>query len=416
MPQAKAQALADMQFPTAFVQAVPLFGPRHSTQIHRTCKLTRMAAAELTQTQSHPGKHTAFEKRPVGQNGLVMTEVTLGTMTWGHQNSEEDAHDQLDYAYERGVVGIDAAEMYPVPPEEDTCGDTERMLASWVRKRGGPAFRDKLVIFSKVAGGSGSGRSFPWIRGTDRKVDRTNIRQAVEGILSRLGTDYIDLLQIHWPDRYVPMFGAGAYDMSQEYASVPFEEQVATMDELIKEGKIRNYGLSNETAWGVAQFDAIARANGYARPVSIQNSYNLIYRDFEAHLAEASSPSNADVPLLAYSPLAGGALTGKYLHDVEPQGARFTLFPGYMKRFQSSLASEAIVQYNKIASEAGLSLTQLALAWCKSRWFVRSTIVGATSVAQLEEDLNSFAINLDSEVIKAVDQVYKRYRDPSRTS
>ncbi|CDF35170.1 unnamed protein product [Chondrus crispus] len=337
-------------------------------------------------------------------------------MTWGHQNSESDAHDQLDHAFERGVIGIDCAEMYPVPPTKDSSGRTEKYIGSWIKERGGAPFREKLVLCSKVAGGAAPGRVFSWIRGEDRRVDRTNIREAVDGILSRLGTNYIDLLQIHWPDRYVPMFGAGAYDFSKERSSVSFEVQVSAMDELIREGKIRNYGLSNETAWGVAQFDAVARRLGAAAPVSVQNNYSLIYRDFEAHLAEACAPSNANMPLLAYSPLAGGALTGKYLSKEVPDGARFTVYPNYMKRFQSSLASAAIAEYQKIADDAGLTLTQLSLAWCKSRWFVQSTIIGATSVAQLDEDLNSFGVELDKSTITAVDKLYARYRDPSRTS
>lgn len=374
-----------------------------------------VAAEDVGARQRNSGK-VELEKQQVGESDLVLTDVCLGTMTWGAQNSEEEAHTQLDFAHERGVVGIDCAEMYPVPPAKDSCGQTERFVGSWIRSRGGSAFREKLVICSKVAGGAAPGRGFAWIRGEDRKVDKANIRQAVDGILSRLGTDYIDLLQIHWPDRYVPLFGAGAYDVEKERTAVPFEEQVSTMDELIKEGKIRHYGLSNETAWGVSQFDSVARRMGFARPVSIQNNYSLIYRDFEAHLAEACAPSNANVPLLAYSPLAGGALTGKYLSNPVPEGARFTLYPNYMKRFQSSLASEAISEYKRIADDSGMTLTQLSLAWCKSRWFVRSTIIGATSIGQLEEDLDAFSIELDKSVIRAIDKVYARFRDPSRTS
>ncbi|KAI0565215.1 NADP-dependent oxidoreductase [Gracilaria domingensis] len=359
---------------------------------------------------------TDYKIRPVGDAGLVMTEVTLGTMTWGHQNTEQEAHDQLDCAFERGVVGIDGAEIYPVPPREETCADTERMIGSWIKKRGGSSFREKLVIFSKVAGGNIGGRTMSWIRGNDRKVDKKNIRTAVEGILKRLGTDYIDLLQIHWPDRYVPLFGAGAYDITKEVDAVPFEEQVAAMDELIKEGLIRNYGLSNETAWGVSQFHAVAQANGWAKPVSIQNSYSLIYRDFDGHLAEVCAERNTNVPLLAYSPLAGGALTGKYLEPPFPSDTRFALYPGYMERFRSSLAAEAIREYKRVADEAGLTLTQLSLAWCKSRWFVASTIIGATSIKQLEENLDAFSVDLDPAVIEAVEKVYMRYRDPSKTS
>lgn len=374
-----------------------------------------MLVPSTTSAPSSKSLHS-FAQRKLASSDLTLTEVCLGTMTFGHQNTEQQAHALLDYAHCRGVVGIDTAEIYPVPPSKETCGLTERFVGSWIRKRGGAAFRDKLVILSKVAGGSTRDRGLAWVRGKGRRVDRSGIRDAVHGILDRFGTDYVDLLQIHWPDRYVPSFGAGAYDVERESGAVSFEEQVAAMDELIREGKIRNYGLSNETAWGVAQFDAVARARGYARPVSIQNSYSLIYRDFESHLAEACAPSNADLPLLAYSPLGGGALTGKYLADNVPRTARFAMYPNYMKRFQNSLVTEATIEYRRIAEEANLTLTQLSLAWCKSRWFVGSTIVGATSVDQLQEDLDSFAIKLDTATINAVNSVYTRYRDPSRTS
>jgi aryl-alcohol dehydrogenase-like predicted oxidoreductase len=357
-----------------------------------------------------------LERRAVGGNGLVLTEVALGTMTWGQQNSVEDAHAQLDYAFERGVVGIDAAEMYPVPPRRETSGRTEEYISSWLASRGGKSFRDRLVIASKVAGSAASGRSFPWIRGPERRLDDHNISAAVDGILARLGTDYVDLLQVHWPERYVPMFGASEYDASQERECVSILEQLSALDRMVKSGRVRNIGLSNETAWGVAQFAAVAEAHGLVKPVSLQNSYSLIHRDFEGHVSEACAPVNADMPLLAYSPLAGGALTGKYLTDSVPENARFTLYPNYMKRFQSSLASEAIGLYADIAREAGLTLTQLALAWCKSRWFVRSTIIGATSLKQLEENIDAFSITLDPSTVAAVNKVYARYRDPSRTS
>ena len=373
--------------------------------------LLRMVASKSAET-----KNTyELKLRAIGSGGLTMTEATLGTMTWGRQNSEEEAHAQLDVAYERGVVGIDAAELYPVPPNEDTYGQTELFIGSWIKKRGGSAFRDKLKIFSKVAGGSGSGRSFPYIRGPERKVDRANIRQAVDETLKRLGTDYIDLYQIHWPDRYVPSFGNTAYEVENEYPSVPFEEQVEAMAELVKEGKILHYGVSNESAWGVAQFDAVARAKGLPRPISIQNCYNLVFRDFESHLCEACSPGNANVPLLVYSALAGGILTGKYLGGTIPEGSRFSLFPGYMKRFQKSHVRDAILKYKKIAEDAGMTLSQLALAWCKSRSFVGSTILGATSVKQLEENLDAFSIDLDESIISQVNGVYAIYRDPGHS-
>jgi aryl-alcohol dehydrogenase-like predicted oxidoreductase len=392
-----------------------LHGPTVLVKCRRQHTSPSMVAAQRT---TQVDKSYDLRQSGIGNSGLVMTEVSLGTMTWGQQNTIEDAHRQLDYAYERGVIGIDTAEMYPVPPTSDTAGHSEEYIGAWIRARGGESFRDKLVIASKVAGSArgGNGRSFPWIRGNSRCLDERNLIEAVDGSLKRLGTDYIDLLQLHWPDRYVPLFGSVSYDPALERDSVPILTQLEALDKLVKSGKVRNVGLSNETAWGVAQFAQLAEQHGLTKPVSIQNSYSLIYRDFEGHLSEACSPGNGNMGLLAYSPLAGGALTGKYLHGNAPAKARFALYPNYMKRFQSSLAAEAIGEYEAIAIEAGLTLTQLALAWCKTRWFVSSTIIGATTMDQLEANIDAFSIRLDKSIIQKVNQTYARYRDPSRTS
>lgn len=405
----------------AFASISPIaFSPRSTPHLSplrpRMVATSRDAPSTPARTSGVVDKSYDLERRAVGSSGLILTEVALGTMTWGQQNSEAEAHAQLDFGYERGIVGIDAAEMYPVPPTAEKSGTTERYIASWLRERGGEAFRDKVVIASKVAGSAGGGRAFPWIRGEDRCLDDANITAAVDGILERLGTDYIDLLQVHWPDRYVPMFGASEYDASQERECVGFLEQLEAMDKLVKTGKVRNIGLSNETAWGVAQFASLAAQHGLAKPISVQNSYSLIHRDFEGHMSEACAPCNGDMPLLAYSPLAGGALTGKYLRGNVSKNARFALYPNYMKRFQTSLACEAISLYEEVAMEAGLTLTQLSLAWCKSRSFVRSTIIGATSLKQLEKNVDSFSIKLDDSTIEAVNRIYARYRDPSRTT
>lgn len=343
----------------------------------------------------------------------MLTDVTLGTMTWGAQNSESEAHAQLDLAFERGVIGIDSAELYPSPPQAETQGLTERYIASWIASRGGASFRDKLVLASKVLGTSPG--AFPWIRGENRRVDRANIREAIHGILERLNTDYIDLFQIHVPDRYTPVFGASMYRVELEREATSFEEQIEAMAELIREGKIRHYGLSNETAWGVAQFDAVARANGLPRPASIQNSYCLLNRDFETHLAEACAPSNANVGLMAYSPLAGGILTGKYLGGKLPKGARYSAFPQFMTRYASEPCVKAVQTYQTVAKEAGLSLAELSLAWCRQQWFASTTVIGATSIAQLEENLNAFTLELDQSVIDAVNEVHREIRNPART-
>ena len=214
----------------------------------------------------------------------------------------------------------------------------------------------------------------------------------------------------------MPLFGQGEFDPSSIRDFVPFDEQLQIMNELIESGKIRTFGLSNETSWGVAQFCFRAELLGLPKPVSIQNAYSLIDRGFESQLAETCAEANANVPLLAYSPLAGGALTGKYLKKNVPANSRFMMFPGYMKRFQTSYAAEAIQKYADVAREAGITLTQLALAWCKQKQFLGSTIIGATSVKQLEENLDAFAVDLDQNTIDAVNRIYQRYRDPSKTS
>lgn len=214
----------------------------------------------------------------------------------------------------------------------------------------------------------------------------------------------------------MPLFGQNEFDPSKMGEAVSFDEQLLTMNDLIKSGKIKTFGLSNETAWGVAQFCFRAEQLNVPKPVSIQNAYSLIDRAFEGQLVETCAEQNANVPLLAYSPLAGGALTGKYLKENVPQGSRFTMFPGYMKRFQSSRAAEAVRKYAGIAAEVGLTPTQLALAWCKDKKFIHSTIIGATSVEQLEENIGAFAVKLEQDTIDAVNGVYQQYRDPSKTS
>jgi aryl-alcohol dehydrogenase-like predicted oxidoreductase len=245
------------------------------------------------------------------------------------------------------------------------------------------------------------------------RVTPADIAEGVDKILLRLGTDYIDLLQIHWPDRYVSLFGAKYYDESLAYKAVPFEEQLEGLKAVIDAGKVRHVGVSNETSYGVMEFIRLSEQNRLPRMISIQNSYSMISRGaYETNLSEVCSEANCNVGLLAYSPLAGGSLTGKY-NDGDVEGARLSLFPGYMKRFRSSLALTAIKEYTQLAHKHGLTPTQLALAWCKSRWFVTSTIIGATTMEQLRDNIDAFAIDLSEEVIAEVDELNKKYRDPS---
>jgi len=300
---------------------------------------------------------------------------------------------------------------YPVPPEKETQGRTDRYIATWLKNRK----RDDVVLASKV---SGYGRQDYLRKGNAHpRVDEKNIVESVDASLARLGTNHIDLLQIHWPDRYVPLFGATAYDVAHERdGDIPFEEQLRGLQRVIEAGKVRYVGLSNETSYGVMRFCEVARQAGLPKVHTIQNSYSLLVRgSYETDLAEVCAPRQMNVSLLAYSPLAGGALSGKYIDgkDADIARSRFTLFRGYMKRYTQSLAQEAVAEYVVVAKRHGLSPTQLALAWCASRWCVASTIIGATTMEQLKENLGAFDVELTPECLADIDGVYRRYRDPS---
>lgn len=340
----------------------------------------------------------------LGGGELEVSAVCLGTMTWGEQNTEAEAHAQLDHAVSRGVNFVDAAEMYPVPPRGDTQGRTESYLGSWLRQRP----RDRVVLATKL---TAPGRGFGWIRGGDLAVNRRNVRAALEGSLRRLQTDYVDLYQIHWPDRYTPLFGKLFYDPAEERDTVPIAEQLAALGELVKEGKVRYIGLSNETPWGVGQFLRAAEQSGLPRVVSIQNAYNLLNRTFEPALAELVRHEN--VPLLAYSPLAFGHLSGKYLDGAQPSGARLTLFPPFGQRYQKPNVPAAVAAYAKLALDHGLTPATLALAFVNSRWFVGSTIIGATTLAQLEENILAAQVTLGSDVLAAIDDIHLRFPNPA---
>ncbi|HEX5656398.1 MAG TPA: aldo/keto reductase [Polyangiales bacterium] len=340
---------------------------------------------------------------PLANSGLNVSEVCLGTMTFGQQNTVAEAHRQLDLALARGVNFIDAAEMYPVPSRAETQGRTEQFLGEWL-KRGK---RERVIVATKIAG---PGRPITHVRGGKLNITRQNVQAAVETSLKRLQTDYIDLYQIHWPDRYVPLFGGSTYDPTQERESTETAEQLIALSEVIKSGKVRYWGVSNETAWGVTDWVRTARALNLPPPITIQNAYNLINRHYEYALAEAGRRENVD--LIPYSPLAFGYLTGKHLQGVAPS-SRVALFEGFNARYTKVNVNEAVAAYANLAREHGLTPTQLALAFVKSRWFVRSTIIGATTEAQLEENLASFELELKPELLAAVDQIHARYPNPT---
>ena len=332
---------------------------------------------------------------------LEVSKICLGTMTFGEQNTEKDAHSQLDLALERGVNFIDTAEMYPVPPKAETQGLTERYIGNWLKKTGR---RDKVILATKVAGP----RSLPYIR-PDMALDRRNIHDAVETSLERLHTDYIDLYQLHWPQRETNCFGQLNYTYKDDHTGVTLNDSLDALAELVRAGKVRYIGLSNETPWGVMSFLKLAEKHDLPRVVTIQNPYNLLNRSFEVGLSEISHQEG--VELLAYSPLAFGALSGKYLQGARPAGARCTLFERFSRYFnpQGMAATQAYVD---VAHKHGLDPAQMALAFVNQRPFVASNIIGATTVDQLEANIASIDLHLSEEVMADLQAVGVRYSNP----
>jgi aryl-alcohol dehydrogenase-like predicted oxidoreductase len=343
----------------------------------------------------------------LGKTDLTVSRVCLGTMTFGEQNTEADAHSQLDYAFDRGINFIDTAEMYPVPPSAATQGATERFVGSWLRKSGK---RADIVLATKAAGPN-PGQT--WIRGGRHNLDAANIRAAVDDSLRRLQTDYIDLYQLHWPSRNVPIFGANSFDPAKERAAVPIEETLAVLGDLIDEGKIRHIGVSNESPWGVSEYIKQAEMKGLPRIATIQNLYNLTARAFETTLLDEVC-YREDVSLLAYSPLAFGQLSAKYVDDPQAHG-RLTIYPPtWSPRYLRPAVFAAVKEYAALARAHGLTPAQMALAWCYTRWFAASTIIGATSLAQLKENIDAEQVSLSAEVVAAIDGIHARYTNPGQ--
>jgi aryl-alcohol dehydrogenase-like predicted oxidoreductase len=325
-------------------------------------------------------------------------------MNWGQQNSEEEAHRQLDYAVtQRGLYFIDTAEIYPIPPEPEKQGRTERYIGNWLKRRGK---RDDLVIATKVAASD-------LIRTRDTgpipKYDKKSIREAIDGSLKRLQTDYVDLYQVHFPERKTNFFGVRGYMHSPDDSSTPIAETLEALGELVKEGKVRYIGVSNETPWGVNKYLSIAKEKSLPSIISIQNQYSLLNRTFEIGLAEISVKEH--VGLLAYSALNMGVLTGKYLDGARPPGARFTIYERNQARYNPEHAQEAIRQYVQLAQRHGLRPEHLALAFVISREFVTSVIIGATSVDQLKSDIDSAEIHLSREILDEIENIHRHYPD-----
>ena len=333
-----------------------------------------------------------------------VSKICLGTMTWGNQNTEADGHEQMDYALEQGVNFFDTAELYSVPATPETYGATEKIIGSWFKKTGN---RDKVVLASKIAGG---GEYTKHIR--TGGFTKQNITEAVEGSLKRLQTDYIDLYQLHWPSRGVNCFGVRDYPY--QTATIEAEnhlEILETLNDLIKQGKLKQIGLSNETPWGTMKYLQTAEQKGLPRMVTIQNSYSLIHRGYEYGMSEVSM--REDIGLLAYSPLAQGVLSGKYLNGQTPEGARGTLFPRFIARYMSDGSLKAVEEYQKIAIKHGLTLSELSLAYINQLPFVTSNIIGATKMSQLKENINSINIDLSKEILAEIEAVHTVIPNPA---
>lgn len=339
----------------------------------------------------------------LGRSDLKVSRVCLGTMTFGTQNTEADAHQQLDFALAQGINFIDTAEIYSVPPNAESYGRSETIVGSWLKHRA----RDKIVLATKIAG---PGRDMKWIRNGELAFDHGNIRAAIEGSLRRLQTDYVDLYQLHWPDRNTPLFGQYHFDAGKERDFVPLAETLAALAELVKEGLVRCVGLSNETPWGVMQFLQLAEKCALPRVVSVQNAYSLLNRTWEMGLSEIGF--REQVSLLAYSPLAFGLLSGKYLADPQARG-RVTLFQGFAQRYSKENVQPAVAAYVELAQRYGMTPTQLALAFVASRGFVASTIIGATTMEQLREDIDGCCATLSDAILRDIEALHLRYFNPA---
>ena len=345
-----------------------------------------------------------MQYKQLGQTKEKVSQICLGTMTWGEQNTESEAHAQLDMAVAAGVNFIDCAEIYPVPPKEETYSVTETYIGNWLSKRKN---RDQVVLATKVAGRADW---LPYIRDGNICFDRKNIEAAINASLKRLQTDYVDLYQLHWPDRNTNYFGKLGFEYDDQDKPIPIEETLDVLNDLVKSGKVRYIGLSNETPWGLMSFINCARQLDYSPIVSIQNPYNLLNRTFEIGLSEISHQEN--VGLLAYSPLGFGVLSGKYLKGNMPAGSRLALFERFT-RYTNENAERATQAYTDIAREHGLDPAQMALAYVNSRTFLTSNIIGATSLEQLQSNLDSLDVKLNPEILQKIEAVHNQIPNPS---
>lgn len=343
----------------------------------------------------------------LSNTSIQLPEICLGTMTFGEQNTESEAFEQLDYALNQGIYFWDTAEMYPVPPNHQTQGRTEEIIGHWIKAN--PTQRKELFLASKIAGPAFGGSH---IRHGHTRFSKPHIGEALDQSLLRLNTDYLDLYQLHWPERQTNFFGKLGYTASveQENDLTSFEETLDALGQEIKQGRIRHIGLSNETPWGIMKFLAIAERLNLQKFVSVQNPYNLLNRTYEIGSAEVSIREN--IGLLAYSPLAFGMLTGKYLNGARPKDARITKFSRFT-RYTSPEAAQATAKYADLAAKHDLTLTELSLAFIKQQPFVTSTIIGATSIDQLKENINAFSVCLSDDILEDIEKIHKSQPNPA---
>ena len=342
--------------------------------------------------------------RKLGNTDLDVSVICLGTMTWGEQNTQEEAFKQMDYSVDQGINFFDTAELYAIPPKKETYGKTEEIIGNWFEKRKN---RKKIILSSKIAG-----PGLDWIRGGGNQYSEKSIEEAIEKSLKRLKTDYIDLYQLHWPERETNYFGRVGYiHKSNEKEWNNFEKILKDLQKFIEMGKIKYIGISNETPYGLTQFLKFSEKSNLPRVMSVQNPYSLLNRIYEIGLAEISVREKSG--LLAYSPLAAGYLSGKYRNNKMPKNSRITLFGEMWKRYNNPNSFKAVDDYYEIAKKSNLSLAQMSLAFVNSRPFVTSTIIGATKMDQLKEDIDSVNVKLDKEIIDKINLVHRNNPNPA---
>ena len=344
--------------------------------------------------------------RKLGTTNLDVSVICLGTMTFGEQNTQQDGFDQMDYAFERGVNFFDTAELYAVMPRKETYGKTEEIIGNWFKEKKN---RDKIILASKIASKSDG---LEWIRGGAEKLgfDKANMNAAIDASLKRLKTEYIDLYQLHWPERKIPRFGQLDYKYDPDDKWTSIEEVLYNLNELVKAGKIRHVGLSNETPWGMMKFLEVSKEKNLPRMMSIQNVYSLVNRVFDIAHSEVSIAEN--LGLLAYSPLAGGRLSGKYIGGANPKNARYTLWPRRFSRHHTTRGEMAIEKYVNLAQKYGIAPSTFANAFVNDRPFVTSNIIGATSMDQLKENIDSIDIVLSDETLLEIEDIHLANPNP----